>query len=172
GNKYPPSWTSVAVREIFERSNKYVNPTTPSSIAPPSTPSSIAPPSTSTNSNIPPSTPSSSITGTSFKLSHGVVAGIAVGCIAAIVLGAIIGFGIINHRSKSTTPAPTRESMSTLPFDPPLGELPVESRAQELPGSCQGRWEFPDTSRIELGTTEHPIFELSDENYTSHVRYE
>lgn len=148
--KYPPSWTSAAVQEIFEvKSNKTSNTTNPTS-------NSTAHPSPSSSSNL---------TSRS-RLDHGVVAGIAIGCIAVLVVGAVGANFTVKHRSRST------KFIELGPCEPPLGELPAGRRAHELPDSHQDRTELPSGSSrfpIEIGTSGPTIREISAENYSSRV---
>ncbi|MCJ1268773.1 hypothetical protein MMC22_008661 [Lobaria immixta] len=126
GNQYPSSWTSAAVKELFERkTNSSSNTTNPITSSPSST-----------------STPSSRQ-----KLSHGMVAGIVVGCTAITVLCAVGAAFTLKRRSKSikSTEVPSH-SPHMLPSEPQFTELSAEHRAQELLNEHHHRTELPDTS--------------------------
>ena len=154
GNKYPPSWTSTAVQEIFElKSNNTSDTTNPTSN------------STARLSHL----SSSNLTSRS-RLGHGVVAGIVVGCIAVLVLGAVGVYFTVKHRSRSTKSIHSTTELG--PYEPPLGEIQAGRRAQELLDSYQDRAELPSGSRrfpIEIGTSGPAIRELSAEDYRSRV---
>lgn len=154
GNKYPSSWTSTDVKELFEgKSNGTSN-------------------STISNST---TSPSSSISTPSSGLSHGAVAGIAIGCIAAIVLGAVGVIFTVKRRSRSFKSVDfPNEMASTSSFKPPPRELPVEWGAyvHEIQGSDQDRAEFPGTSAqppAELSGSKPAVSEISGENSRSGV---
>lgn len=157
GNKYPPSWTSAAAKEIFEgKSNKTSNTTNP----------------TTSISAIPPSSSSSSILVSPSGLRHGTVAGIVVGCTAAIVLGVAGITFMMKHRSRSTKSVTYPNDLpSTSPSEPSPRESSAERRAQEILSSYQDRADLPDTSRrlpMELMASEPTIPEMSTERYRSH----
>lgn len=158
GNKYPSSWTSAAVKEIFEGKSNGTSNTTNS---------------TTSISTIQPSSSSSSVSISPSGLPHGTVAGIVVGCTAAIILGVAGVTFMAKHRSRSTKSiAYPNDLASTSPFEPPLGELSAEQRAQEILGSYQYRAELPDTSRrlpMELRASEPTILEMATEKYRSHA---
>lgn len=162
GNKYPPSWTSVAVKEIFERvSNK------PSNTTNSTTTNSTANPSLSSSSN------STSPSGPS-GVTHGVIAGIVVGCTAAIALVAVVPTCMKKRRSRITKSINSpNELPSDSPFEPPLGELPTQWHTQELPSSFGDRGELPGRRTgmhpIELSTNELTIPEMSTGNRRSCV---
>ncbi|MCJ1266829.1 hypothetical protein MMC22_006714 [Lobaria immixta] len=159
GNKCPPSWTSAAVKEIFEgKSNGTSNTTnlTPSI------------------STVLPSSSSSSISVSPSGLRHGTVAGIVVGCTAAIALGVAGVTFMVKHRSRSTKSVTyPNELAPTPPFEPSPGELSAEQRAKEILSSYQDRAELPGTSKrlpMELSASEPTIPEMSTESYRSHAR--
>lgn len=154
GNKYPRSWTSVGVKELFEaKSNEPSNTTNL----------------TTSNPTVQSSHSSSPMSTSPSRLSHGAIAGIVVGCTAAIILGAVSAIFTKKYRlrsTKSTGFPPELASASSV--EPPLGELPAERRVQEILSSYQDLTELTGTSRrypIELSASRPTITELSTENY-------
>lgn len=142
------------MQEIFElKSNNTSNTKNPTS-----------------NSTAQPSPLSSSNLTSRSRLGHGVVAGIVIGCIAVLVLGAVGFCFTVKHRSRSTEFIHSTNELG--PYEPPLGELPAERRAHELLDSYQDRAEIPSGSRrfpIEIGTGEPAIRGLSAEDNRSRV---
>lgn len=128
---------------------------------------------TTSNSTVQPSSSSSPISTSSSLLSHGVIAGIVVGCIAAIVLGAVGAILMKKCKLRSTKSMGfPHDSALASSVEPPLGELPAERRAQEILSSYQDRAEIPGTSRrypIELNASEPTVPELSTENHRFRV---
>lgn len=109
---------------------------------------------------------STSISTSSSGLSHGTVAGIAVGCTAAIVLGAVGAIFTVKRRSRSfkSIDSPV-EMASNSTFKTPSRELPVDHRAgrHELLSSDQDRAELPAPSAkppIELSGSEPAVSEM------------
>ena len=161
GNKYPSSWTSAAVKELFE--GKSNTPSTTTSLT---TANLTAPNSTGQLSSS-----NSSVSTSPSGLSHGAVAGIAVGCTAAFVLSAVGATFMVKHWSNRTRAIDAPNETAPVYYSqPPLEELPAEPRVQEILNSYQDRTELPHRGRrhlIETSTSEPTIPELSVENSRS-----
>lgn len=128
---------------------------------------------TTSNPTVQPTSSSLPMSASPSWLSHGVIAGIVVGCIAAIVLGAVGAIFMKKYKIRSTNSTGfPHESALASSVEPPLGELPAERRAQEILSSYQDRAEISGTSRrypIELNASEPTVPELSTENHRFRV---
>lgn len=160
GNQYPPSWTTDALKEIFEGKSNETGSNTTSP--------------TASNSIVPAASSNLSIVKSSSGLSHGGVAGVVVGCIAlAIALGAFGATFLVKQRRRRTKLVDScdHELSSNSPsIAPRLEELPAERREQEILNPYQDRGELPGTSGgypIEIGPSESIIPEMSTENHRS-----
>ena len=142
GNKYPSSWTSVAVKNLFESESENTSSTTNSA-------TSI--------STVQPGPSSSTVITSRSHLNHNAIIGIALGCTAAIVCCAIGIFALIR---KSKPPIPN--------FDQKSQELPAEQERQEIMSRQPDRAELPIERSLNAGLNEmsagaRPVAEL----YTS-----
>lgn len=132
-NQYPATWTSSAVKELFQtRSNQSSNLTASETPAPKN--SSIAQP---TNSQRPPS-----------HLSSASIAGIAISVAMVVVTLYIIAILIVKRR---TTKAKFQPQIFT--GEPPVDErheLPASAKLPELLDEREQRPELANTGIIEL----------------------
>ena len=133
GNRYPLVWTSPAVKELFEGKSSTPSNTTSTNTLSPS------------SSTIPASR--------SQHLSHSTMAGIALGCIAFIIVSVVIAAIFTKKRNSKRIRAiePSSRSPQTFPSEPQLIELSAEQRAQEILTVRQDCTELPHTSRVIVG---------------------
>ena len=98
-------------------------------------------------------------------LNHGAIAGIALGCTAAIIGCAIGATYIAKRKSKTKKTVGHSNNLLRIPFsEPQLGELSAGRKSQEIMDQYRDRVEFPGTSRrppVEMSAGALPMAELS-----------